>query len=141
MKKGIYRTMGSFFILAGLAGMGLGAYLLLEPKLFPKNPPAESALAGKAVELCKERAREIGFSINTQDSTSRKVVTHIFGSIDNFEGLLNKSSLLITSCPSLRLTKFCFGESCKGKDGGPVLQLEFLPKPKIDLGADDKLLK
>lgn len=131
--------MGALFIVTGLAGMGFGAYLMLEPGLGPKTQAAEDALATQAVSLCRQRAEDMGLTIDIKGSTANKLSVHAFGSVDEYQRLFNQSNLLMTGCPSLRLNAFCFGESCQAAEDEPIMRIELLPKTKILVATEQEL--
>lgn len=98
-------SMGSLFILAGLASSGAGFFAATVPA--EKRPAPVSSAPVVDLESCRTALTQMGYSAIMQNKEIRAVEV----SLDNPEQQLVKATAAINIC-RMELQEFCMGEAC-----------------------------
>lgn len=122
VKKNFYTVFGWIIISISILTIGISLNNFLSP-VDVKSPYDVQQFA---VTNCQNNLRSLQLS-NTQGRDKRVIEVSTVG-LENWAYDLGNYSLAIKSCKGFKITSFCQGKSCVGKDNGTFLKLFYQKK-------------
>ncbi|WP_415912642.1 hypothetical protein [Neptuniibacter sp. QD37_11] len=116
---------GAFTFIAGLVGLGLGAYFLL----YPVQTEDPNIVKKAEYNECRKVANRLSMSFVDDPKKDEFVVK--FSGIQNYKENIYKTSYLLSECKGFEMKKFCLGTKCENENGNPyvggVLTMKYVP--------------